>query len=221
MKKLLAIILLFTLTLCLSACAKQEGLSKYVSDLRSNLYQGQSQSFTVKGGYGFKETPYQNDGKVGEKIYALTLKLVGEETNQASFTASIDYNGQTRAQTFKLSPVSHSLITTIEIEGFNLDEFDITISCGDKSETVTMRSIVPLDTISYEKALTCLQQSNPELIKAFSNADGELNAEIHARIIVKNDKAYWYIGFAGGNDLLKALLVDGATGEVLAIREII
>ena len=83
-----------------------------------------------------------------------------------------------------------------------------------------MQSIIPKGTISYVKALECLNKSQPQLIKAFSNEDG-FNAEIYARIIVKNDKAYWYIGLAGGNNRLKALLVDGKTCEVLAVREIV
>ena len=40
------------------------------------------------------------------------------------------------------------------------------------------------------------------------------------RVIVKDQLPYWYVGFASGNEQLKALLVDGINGEVLAIREI-
>ena len=38
--------------------------------------------------------------------------------------------------------------------------------------------------------------------------------------IVKEKKPYYYVGFASGNDKLKALLIDGLTGKTLAIREI-
>ena len=40
------------------------------------------------------------------------------------------------------------------------------------------------------------------------------------RIFVKNDSPYWYVGIASGNGKLKALLIDGASGELLAAREI-
>ncbi len=221
MKKILVIFLVLLSTLTLFSCKEDLGLTPYVSELRSNLYQGTGEDFTVKGGYGFKETPYQNDGKVASPVYQLNLKLIGKETSQVSHVASLDFNGQKYTATFKLSPVSHCLVATFEIENFNLNEFNLNISCGDKTQTVTMKTILPQGTISYEKALSCLEQSKPQLIKAFCDEDGNFNAEIYARIIVKKDKAYWYIGFAGGNDLLKALLIDGATGEVLAIREII
>ena len=50
--------------------------------------------------------------------------------------------------------------------------------------------------------------------------DGNFNAELYMRVIVKDQLPYWYVGFASGNEQLKALLVDGINGEVLAIREI-
>ncbi len=221
MKKVFTVILLIFLSLSLFACKQQDGLYPFVSDLRSNAYQGQSGELTVKGGYGFRETPFVNDGKVGNCAYALTLKLVGKETSQASFTASLDFNNQKYSAPFKLNPVTHSLVAVIEIENFDQTEFNLYLTCGDETQTITMRSIVPSQTISYQKALACLEQSQPQLIKAYSDAEGNFNAEIYARIIVKNDKAYWYVGIASGKDNLKALLIDGANGEVLAIREII
>ncbi len=221
MKKFITLIVAVLSLLCFTACKKQASLTEYVSELRSDVFYGQSKSFTVKGGYGFNETPYVNDGTVGSKAYFLTLKLVGQQTSQSAFTASIIFNEQKYSAPFKLNPVTHSLVANIELEGFDLKEFSIDISCGDNTESVTLKSQVPLDTITYSQALDYLEKAQPQLIKAFSDGDGNFNAEIHARIIVKNQKAYWYVGLAGGNDLLKALLIDGLTGEVLAIREII
>ncbi len=221
MKKFIAIILSLITLLTLCACKEKQGLEVYVSELRSNVYIGSSELFTVKGGYGFKETPYQNDGKVGSIGYFLTLKLMDSELSQTTYTATLDFNGKNYSQTFKFSPISHSLIAVIEIPDFNLNEFEFTLSSGDKIETIKMVSELPNETISYKQALAFLAQSQPELIKAFSDSEGNFTAEIYARIIVKNDKAYWYIGLAGGNERLKALLVDGTTGKVLAIREII
>ncbi len=221
MKKFISFILVLLSMLTLSACKSKTSLSNYVSELRSDVFIGQSETFTVKAGYGFSETPYSNDGKVANKVYLLTLKLLNKETSQNNYTVSVDFNGQKYSSTFKLNPVSHSLIATLEIENFNLKEFTANITCGDKTEEVRLKSQLPDNTISYEKALKCLQESQPQLIKAFSDSVGNFNAELYARIIVKKEKAYWYIGIAAGNDLLKALLIDGATGEVLAIREII
>ena len=220
MKKFIAIILVVFSLLTFSACKSQPGLEVYVSELRSNLYAGESDDIKVKASYGYKETPYQNDGKIGALKPLLTIKLMGKESSQSTYTVSFDFNNQKYSADFRLSPTSHSLIATFEIENFNPEQFNLTLSCGDNLHTINMSSIIPKGTISYVKALECLKQSQPQLIKSFSDADGNFNAEIYARIIVKNDKAYWYVGLAGGNDLLKALLIDGKSGEVLAIREI-
>ncbi len=219
MKKIFAFILIIFSLFSFSACKRQDGLEIYVSELRSNVYSGQSDDLTLKASYGYKENPYQNDGKVGTLHPLLIIKLIGKETTQSTYTVSFEFNNQNYTADFKLSPVSHSLIATFEIENFNLDEFNVNLSCGDNLHTVKMQTTIPKGTITYIKALECLEKSQPQLIKAFSNDDG-FDAEIYARIIVKNDKAYWYIGLARGNDLLKALLIDGKSGEVLAIREI-
>ncbi len=224
MKKLISlfIILLSLLTLSpFTACKERTGLEVYVSELRSDVFWGQTDTLTIKGGYGFCETPYNNDAKVSEKVHTLTLKLMNKETSQTTYSASLDFNGEKYACAFKLNPVTHSLIATFEIENFNLKEFDVNISAGDQTQTVRLKSLLPENTLSYEKALSCLEKSQPQLIKSFSDSDGNFCAEIYMRIIVKKEKAYWYVGIASGNDQLKALLIDGATGEVLAIREII
>ena len=83
-----------------------------------------------------------------------------------------------------------------------------------------MKSVVPTNTISYEKALDNLYNNQSHLINAYTDKDGNFNAEIYMRVVVKNDKSFWYIGIANGNNNLKALLIDAVTGEVKAIREI-
>ncbi len=221
MKKFIVLCISLLSLITFSACSNKAGLETYVSELRSKAYLGQSQDFNLKGGYGFIETPYVNDGKVGDLAQVLTLKLLDKETSQASYTANLNFDGQKYSSNFKLNPVTHSLIATFEIENFNLDEFDVEICCGDISQSVNMKSIIPKGTLTYIDALSSLQKTQPELIKAFSDSENNFCAEIHMRIIVKNEKAYWYVGLAGGKDLLKALLIDGANGEVLAIREII
>ena len=102
---------------------------------------------------------------------------------------------------------------------FTEKEFLITISSAGENYSITMKSILPENTISYQTALNCLQKNQPELIKAFSDSEGNFNSEIRLRVIVKNQKSYWFVGFAR-EDKVKALLVDGATGNVLAVREI-
>ena len=96
----------------------------------------------------------------------------------------------------------------------------MSILSGSAPEVITLKSILPKNTIDYKKALDFLYKDQQNLIKAFCDESGAFNAEIYARIVVKNDKPFWYVGIASGNGNLKALLVDGFSGKTLAIREI-
>lgn len=203
-----------------SACSKSFTLDGNVSELRSCLYEGKSDTLHLKAGYGFKETPFVNDGKVGDTAYILTFKLIEKETEKINYNLSFSFNETVYNGTFKLNPVTNTMTCAIEIDGFNLKEFTVQISFAGNSESITLKSIVPENTISYSNALKLLQKNQGALISHYTTEDGVFNAEIYARILIKDRAPYWYIGIASGNDNLKALLIDGVSGEVLAIREI-
>ena len=137
-----------------------------------------------------------------------------------NYSLSFIHNEKTYKTDFKLNPIRHSLIASVEIDDFDLKEFTVTITASGKVETIVMRSSLPDGTITSSEALKHLNQNQAELISAFSDEQGNFNAELYLRVIVKDEKPFWYVGIASGNDNLKALLVDGFTGEVLAIREI-
>ena len=119
-----------------------------------------------------------------------------------------------------MDPVKDIVSAMVEIENFNLKEFIVTISFGGERHEILLKSIVPENTISYLTALDHLYNKQSDLIKAFSDENKNFNAEIHIRIVVKNEKPYWYVGIASGNERLKAMLIDGFSGELLAVREV-
>lgn len=221
MKKFLCILLA---TLALSTlfygCKKAPDYSVYVSELRAYIYQGESENYHVKACYGFKETPFINDGKVGNTVNLLQLKLIGKETDSATYTVNFSYNEKTYTENFKLNPITNNMICNLEVDDFNLKEFTICISNAGKNENVILKSVIPENTITYKTAINSLINSQGALINHYTNADGIFNAELYIRILIKDNKPYWYIGIASGNDKLKALLIDGFSGEVLAIRDI-
>lgn len=221
MKKFGVIISIFLLLSCLSisaiGCNDKNGLDVYVSELRQTSYKAECDDFTLKANYGYKETPFVKDGKVGEKAYTLTIKLLGVSLDPATYYVSFNHNETTYKDKFSLD-ASGGLSTSFEIKDFNQKEFCVNVICGDKTQTLKLVSIVPENTLSYVDALNRLKESQSELISVYYDGE-DFNAEIYARILVKEDKPYWYIAFATETDL-KALLVDGFTGEVLAIRNV-
>lgn len=221
MKKFIALFcVLCCLLLCLSSCKEQNNLFNYVSELRSDVFVGESQNFSLKASYGFKETPFNNDGKVKSRIYVLNFILLDKQTDPATYTLNFSFNQKDWTKEFTLNPVSHVLSAQVEVENFNQKSFDVVVCCESLSETVTLTSILPQNTISYSTALDCIYKHQKDLIDSYYSPDGTFNAEIYLRVLVKDQKPYYYVGFASGNENLKAFLLDGFSGEVLAIRQI-
>lgn len=213
-------LLLCAFLIILPACNTQSDLINHVSELRSDVFFGQNQTYSVKAGYGFKETPYNNDAKVSQKVYQLTFILLNRQADPATFSLTFNFKDKEYNALFKLNPISHALSATVNVEGFDLKSFEVIIRRDSDSQTVTLNSLLPADTITYQQALDNLEKNQKDLIDSYRNSDGNFCAEIYVRVLVKDQKAYYYVGFASGNQNLKALLIDGKSGKVLAVREI-
>ena len=212
--------LILALTITFFGCAKVNPLYNRVSELRSHLFIGNSEHFSIAACYGFKETPFNNDAVLGEKVYSLHFKIDNEFNQNATYSLSFNLYEKEYSLDFKFNPVTHNLSAAVELENFNEKQFSVTVSSGGISELITLTSIVPDGTIDYKTALDYLYQNQRPLVDSFIDENGDFNAEIYTRVIVKDDKPYWYVGIASGGGNLKALLIDGFSGEVLAIREI-
>lgn len=211
---------ILSLSMLFGGCKQEFSFVDYVSELRNNCYQSIDSDFNIKGGYGYIENDNSLDKNSSNKIWLLTFKLLDKELENATFNISLSFNNKVYQSEFKFNPISHSLSSSMEIENFNLNEFEITLSHGGKQEVIKMQSCVPEKTISLSSALDFLYEQQPSLINSYFDSDGNFTAKIIARLIVKEDKSYWYIGLSDQNSNLKALLIDGFNGEVLAIRDI-
>ncbi len=221
MKKLFFIpficVLTFACIFSFSGCRKNSLLLPHVSELRSNVYEGHGDKYSIKASYGYKESPYINDGKVGElSPHTLTFILIGAEAESISF--SLEFPHVSEVIDFEITETG-SLKATYCIDNFNEKEFIVSLLYSSECETINMVSTIPDGTLNLNDVLTSVEKTQSALVNSYFE-DLSFSAEIYARIIVKNDKAYWYIAFGNGKTL-KAFLVDGKKGEVLAIREVI
>lgn len=225
MKKLycliLSIALAFTCSI-FSGCEK-DTLEKNISELRSNIYLGKVDSndfdITLKCAYGFIEEPYALDGKTGEIVYKLKFKLVGDLSSNVIYSLAFNHEDFNYKKEFTFSPTTSTFTTSFEIEDFDKSDFSVNLFIGAKSYPVTLKSIVPTGVMSYRDALVKLQENEPSLIKDKTDENGNFNAEIFMRILVKNEYPYYYIGIShdGG---IKAFLMDAKSGKILAVREV-
>ena len=222
MKKFLVFILVFCLlgSLCFFIGCKKNNLLPFVSELRENIYECETDDgIKITASYGFREEPYLSDGKVGEKVWALIFKLSGNVNENTSYAIKLNFDNLDVKKNFEKSKFSGVLMLKIETSNFDYNEFNALLFVGAESKSVTLKSIVPKDTLSYDKALSKLEENQPLLISSKKDENGIFTSEIYMRIIVKKGVSYWYVGICE-NANVKALLLDGKTGNVLAIKDI-
>ncbi|MBQ8196705.1 MAG: hypothetical protein IJZ73_01440 [Clostridia bacterium] len=205
----------------LNGCKKVDlGLTPFVSELRQNIYEGEKDGLRVKATYGYRESPYLADGKIEKSEYRLTFTLPEILPEDATYTLSFKYNDTDYKTDFKLNVAKNVLYASVPIENFNAQEFSVTVIKATTITTLNLVSTIPQGTLSFRGALDTLQNKQPSLIKEYTDQNGQFCAEIYQRIIVKDGKAYWYIGLTDKSGGIKALLIDGKTGELLAVREV-
>ena len=212
-------ILIFLISLMLfSGCSTKPTLDEYVSELRSNCYESVQSDLPITAGYGYTEKMPSLDGEITQRTYALIFRLKGNQNENITYNICLNFKDKEYKSTFKLNAVSHTLTAIIPVDNFNLNEFDITLSYSSTNQVIKMKSTLPKGTISYSKALEYLQKHQSELVNSYYK-NGEFYGEICARVLVKDNHPYWYIGLTNSKGT-KALLIDGKSGDVLAVRDI-
>ncbi len=201
----LCIILSFSLYGC-----SGENLTDNVVELRENVFSGDYNGTKVSASYGFKKTE-------GYKEYLLTFMLPFDIISGTT-SVKLNFNEQEYLATFSLSEITGNYLAKVSVEDFNINEFTCTISVGNEHTEVKMVSEVPPNACNCAKALEYLQKNQPELLDLYRE-NGVFTANLTVRVIGKKEKCYYYIGIEK-NGSIKALLIDGFTGEVLAIRDI-
>ena len=218
MKLKLPILFLCIITMLLGGCSSKTTLDEYVSELRSNCYESVESDLNITVGYGYTEKLPNLDGNITQKTYALIFRLKDNQNENITYNITLVHNGKEYKGTFKLNAVSHTLTAILPVDNFNSSEFDITLSYSSTNQVIKMKSTLPKGTISHSKALEYLQKHQSELVNSYYK-NGEFCAEICARVLVKDSHPYWYIGLSNDKGT-KALLIDGFSGEVLAVRDI-
>lgn len=218
MKKFLIVLFTVLLVFTFSACEKQPTLIDNLSELRSDCFFGEKDDFTIRAVYGFKEKQKSFDGNIGESVYKLSFKLTGYQ-DEVSYTLSFNFENTEYSGEFKFDPIRNSLMLDIEIADFNLKEFEVNLKKESTVIPITLKSLLPENTIDYKTALNFLLENQPDLMNAYKTEEGYA-LEIQMRITVKNDKPYWFIGLTSKSGDHKVLLIDGLTGNVLAVRDV-
>ena len=212
MKKLFVLFLsvFFVFSFALSGCDNTPDLTDYLTELRQDVYHGENGDISLSSAYGFNKS--KGDG------YFMTFKLNNPLDIPVTYTLTFNHD-KTYTKQFEVSPVTHSLTASIELEKFDKAEFTVDVSYGSETVTVQMQSLRPSETMGYRDALNSLKTSQPTLIQNYVK-DGLFTASICMRLSVKDGKPYYYVAFTDTDKNVKAFLLDGISAKVLAVREI-
>lgn len=205
------ILLIFVFCSC-GACESKQDYSSYLLELKQDIFCGETENISVYATYGFNQNEF--DGE-----YFLHFKLKKCPFVETQYTLIFNHNDTEYENVFSLSDVSGVPFVKIPIKNFNEKSFEVKIKYGSTIESLSLNSILPNDTLSHKKALDILFEKQSDLLNSYYDENGVFTAKIIERVIVKNGKPYYYIGIKNG-DKLKALLIDGLSGELLAVREV-
>ncbi len=215
MKKISVLIFMFLLSfpLFLFSCKNEFCLADYVSEAREDILLGESENYNVKSYYGYTV-------KSGNKQYFISFMLTNIIPDETSYSVNFilgskEYNG-----TFSYNPTKSVLSISFNIEKLESNTLDITVIKSSEKETLTLKSLKATDTVSIEEALSSLYVEQKTYIDSLI-LDGTFNATLTIRLVERNGKNYYYIGITDKDKNLKAMLMDGKTKELLAIKKIV
>ncbi len=216
-RKSISVILALVAAFALVGCAKENRLRPYVSELIENVYAGTSEHYTVRGKAGFYETERARDGQAGATAPFLVLTLP-QTPDAETVTATIEIDGQPHTEKFTYDPVRFTCRAVFET-AFDEETFEIVLRKNGEEERVMMTSVLPENTLDLNGVLDVLLQSQPDLVESYMK-NGVFEGELTAKVNVRDEKAYWYVAITDTAGRTHAFLMDGASGEILAAKDL-
>ena len=215
MKKYFCIVVTLIMLIAVASCKAEVDLSYYVSELRENVYIGETDGLKVTVYSEKRESPYVADSYVGRLKDVLIVKIDSETEKIDDAEISLSYDKTTVKGNFTYSPINGKYVCQIEVSALpNSDKINGEIKSGEKSFNLELSSGVLKDTISAKQALESVKKHESKTVeKLFEN--GKIQTEIHVRVMVDGERNYYYVGLVSSEGTY-AYLVDGKTGEVLA-----
>lgn len=220
MKKIIVLCITVILAFSFTACKKTRDFSPFLTQIRNNCYEYSESGLKITVFAEQKENPFIADGYIGTLANFLTVKVEGElnkSLDGAKFTVS--YDGNTYGGSFGLSPLGNKYIAEISVEKLpEIPQIQFTAEFDGESKEFTLSTKKLSTTISVTDAVLCVYNENEKLFDEYLT-NGSVSAEINARLIVSDDKNYYYIGLITKTGEIYAYLLDGESGKILAEKK--
>lgn len=218
-KNLIAVAIILVVSISTSSCKNSIDLTVYVSELRSGIYEGTADGYTVSVSVEEREDPFILDGFVGaiKKVLTVKLEAVNNSIDDASIT--LNYDGYSASGSFVYSPLNGKYVAEIFVDKLpNSPLINGSLKSGDKSCSLELKSKVLSGNLSYNEILEKIKEQQGKRVDELFN-NNSVCTEIHIRIICEKTKNYYYVGFTEKSGKTYAYLVDAKTGEILAEKQ--
>lgn len=217
MKKIIAFTFAFLTVLTMCGCDKRADYSQKISQLRTEIFIGKTDRFTLYCYGETRETPFETDGKTTEVRPFATFKIipVTGEACEGEILVRFGAAGLNFCGKFEYKPLADARYAYILLPCPPKENFTAVISMGDEDYSVEMRSLKLADTIDYAAALSVAQKACGADGEKFFN--DESYGEIRIRLLENDGYNFWYVGFFAEN-FKREYLIDGKTAEILATK---
>lgn len=217
MKKIMYAAILFLLAAVLFGCTTENGMTGLVSEYKSEIYTAQSDGATLQASFSEREYPYAADGVVSDKSEYFEIRATLPD-NTLTYTVSFAVGGKEYGGEMNYDSVKQQFTFSQSIKKPQEEEIAFTVAAEGENAPVYALTAKRLagERIGLTELLEKVCDSQKEIFTQFSGTKFE--GEIYVRLMVHQDKPYYYIGFIDKSGNCLSFLADAASGEVLASR---
>ena len=221
MKKISVIILVILICVfSFSSCDKDVDLTVYVSQVRQNIYIGESDDYKIVVYEEKRENPFVADAFIGSIENFVIIKIESKTESVDGVSASFIIDEKEYKGDFVFNPISNKFTLEVVVEKFNeKNELEVKLYKGTEYQTISAKSMLFEGTKDYQEVLKSVSRYDKNIINKLFKGD-KVIAEIHIRLLYDNDKNYYYVGFVESDKKTNCYLVDGQTLNVLATKNV-
>ena len=202
---------LLTLLLCFySGCRNKTDVG--ISQLRTDILFASKDGYDVTVYLEEREIPLSLDGYSAQRTPVLIFKICSLSAISGTFTIFTEIDGKQ----YSASPIERAdknLRAEIPVETLPKEEINITLK-GEKELQLTATSIIPQGVAPYTKALETAKSALGDKITYTNNVP---NGDFMVRVLIENNTAFWYVGYATQNHTYSYLINSDGT-KIIATR---
>lgn len=226
MRKLIVLIVSVVLSIgILSACGgvdENKLIRGSVSDMTENVLFGSDDNFELEVVSGYREAPYALDGVCNATARFFMLKATPKtECTADSIEYSFTAGGETYSGVMARSRYRNSYNIDLKKDINCGNELTVTLKNGETSGEIAAATVISDKMVTASGALDkAMEKYKDKLGAMIENKD--FKGEIAVRLI--NDKGqtekkyFWYVAVIKGKSDINSILIDAATGEIVAER---